>query len=255
MGVLKGAHGAGLLRHGWGLFVLSFAIGLCCLLAFSQVRAASSTRSPLNFHATVVNGDLVGSAFALSDRIVVTNAHVVEGRSPGDRVRLIPSDGSERRVLAYVVAVSRLMDLAVLKAPLGTLQPLPHDASPSRVGLRVVAAGVDASGGAQSGARLALWGAISVPRKDIDVFGPGMIADIPGVRPGFSGGPVMDGDGRLVGMLTAIRSKASSRGGRPSAGRSGGREPSLADEAYVLRATEVRAEAYRLARRAMASLR
>ena len=50
------------------------------------VQAADPVRQvvrPLAYHATVYNGELVGSAFALAPGIAVTNGHVVEGLAPG----------------------------------------------------------------------------------------------------------------------------------------------------------------------------
>ncbi|HVH04252.1 MAG TPA: hypothetical protein VM891_15130, partial [Amaricoccus sp.] len=74
-------------------------------------------------------------------------------------------------------------------------------------------------------------------------FGPGLIARLPGARPGFSGGPLFDRQGRLAGMVTAIR---------PGAGiviaSSGTRSRRARDtvDAFALRAAEVRAEVRRL---------
>ena len=83
------------------------------------------------------------------------------------------------------------------------------------------------------------------PRIDVAQFGPGLIARIPGVRPGFSGGPVLDGQGRLVGMLAAIR------GGSVPAQSASGFAPRSAstvraEEAYVLRGADLGTEIRRL---------
>lgn len=249
MGVFRGARGSGRSGHGWAWFLCSFVIGLSCLLLFGQGVGASTGLRPMRFHAMVVSGDLVGSAFALSERVAVTNGHVVEGRRPGDTVRLVASAGSDRRADARILAISRHMDLAVLSIPAGFLPPVPTEPVRSHGGLAVVAVGVDASGGPRAGARLELFGHVTEPRKDIDVFGPGLVALVPGVRPGFSGGPILDRSDHLVGMLTAIRRGTAAarvvQAGAGSAYASQGAS-AIADEAFVIRAHELRAEVARL---------
>lgn len=244
MGVLRGTSGASGLRGRLSFAVRLAALLVCGFLAPGQMASAGSERGILRYHTTVVNGDLVGSAFGLTDTILATNAHVVEGRAVGEQVRLVASDGTERRAMAVVVGISRWMDLAVLQAPVGFLDPVAVGESPQSRGHQVVAAGVDASGGQHSGRRLALPGRVTDPEKNIDVFGPGLIADIPGVRPGFSGGPVLDGRGQLVGMLTAIR---RTDGLATSGSRGGDQRGEIADQAYILRADAVVSEALRLA--------
>jgi S1-C subfamily serine protease len=137
------------------------------------------------------------------------------------------------------------MDLAVLRLPPDALPSVAAEDAPGRAGLAVRGAGVDASGGPGAGERLELAGSVTRPRADLAAYGPGLVVLMPGVRPGFSGGPVLDADGRLVGMIAAIRA-----GGAPGAGAGVSgfaplrRRP--ADEAFVLRAGEIRREARRL---------
>jgi S1-C subfamily serine protease len=191
----------------------------------------------------VRNGALVGSAFAIADGLALTNAHVMVGRRPGQSVRRVASGGRRDRAVAQILAISPRMDLAVLAIPQGFLPPIEADRA-GGAGLPVIAAGVDGSGGPNAGARLEVAGYVLDARRHIAAFGPGLVARLPGVRLGFSGGPLLDGDGRLVGMVTAIRPGAPQAAAASSSRRSHG--DAMASEAYVLRAGAVREEVQRL---------
>jgi S1-C subfamily serine protease len=228
--------------------VLCVALTLI-LLAGTAPRAEAQGRA-LDHHATVLNGAVVGSAFAIAPDLALTNAHVVAGLRPGDPLSLTTEDPGGRSVGARVIAISPRMDLAVLRIPRGFLPVVPARDAPRSPGLRVHAAGVDASGGAGLGPRMELSGTVLATHADLPAFGPGLVARVPGVRPGFSGGPLVDGAGRLVGMVTAIRPGRLAQLDRvePASGfapRRGPR-PVRAEEAFVLRAAEIRAEARRL---------
>jgi hypothetical protein len=137
------------------------------------------------------------------------------------------------------------MDLAVLRTPQNFLAPVSPQDVASRAGLAVRAAGVDASGGPGAGQRLELAGAVVVAQADLDAYGPGLVVRMPGVRAGFSGGPVLDAHGRLLGMIAGIRSSASANAAAPASSYAPLRARP-ADEAYVLRAADIRREAARL---------
>ncbi len=218
--------------------VLGIGAGL-----WAEVQARAPLRA-LDHHATVLNGRIVGSAFLIGADLALTNAHVVKGLRSGGEVTLL-SDGGLRKARARVIAVSSRMDLAILRTPSGFLPVVSGRDAPRVAGLAVLGAGVDASGSRGTGPRMELPGSVVDPQTDLGAFGPGLVVRMPGVRPGFSGGPVLDAEGHLVGMITAIRSSA---GAAPAP--AGGAHQRPADEAFVLRAAEIRREAERLLRRA-----
>jgi len=139
----------------------------------------------------------IGSAVAFEDGYVLTNAHVLRsgGAAVGEAV-LVRKDGA--RATARVLARSDRMDLAVLVAPRGFLSPAPRVSAGVREGLPVWAAGSAASGPVYASGWISRLG-MSLP-----AFGPGMVARMDAAL-GFSGGPVIDAAGRVVGITTALR--------------------------------------------------
>lgn len=217
--------------------VARWLAGVVVALAAVVVSASAGARlRPLDYHAVLVNGTTIGSAFLLADGVAVTNRHVLRGRLPGEPVLLVAPD--LRSVEARVVAFSPWMDLAVLRVPAGFLPVVGAVDAPERVGLAVTAAGIDGADDATAGQRMEAPGEVVAARAEIPAYGPGLIARMPGARPGFSGGPLFDGEARLVGMLTAIRV------GPEDATLGAGARPEV--EAFALRAGALRAEVRRL---------
>ena len=151
-----------------------------------------------------------------ADGTVLTNAHVViEERTGKPYPRLsvflrparVTGDSKidlSRMVRARVVAYSSPLDLALLKLE-GLSEPLPvvdlSDSDRSRIGDRVVAIGHPEQGG--------LWtlttGVISAEVDNFNgVKGKHVFQTETGLNRGNSGGPLLDGEGRMVGVNTAI---------------------------------------------------
>ncbi len=156
-----------------------------------------------------------------SDGTVLTNAHVViEERTGKPYPRLsvflkparVTGDSKvdlSRMVRAKVVAFSQSLDLALLKLE-GITEPLPvmnvSESERSRIGDRVVAIGHPEQGG--------LWtlttGVISAEVDNFNgVKGKHVFQTETGLNRGNSGGPLLDGEGRMIGVNTAIARVAS----------------------------------------------
>ncbi|HET6967540.1 MAG TPA: MarP family serine protease [Ornithinibacter sp.] len=142
----------------------------------------------------------VGSGWVLSPRRVVTNAHVVAG---ADTVR-VSVQGSGRERAARVVAFDPRRDVAVLEVPGLDAGPLAQGA-PLDTGDAAVVAGFPGDDGLWVGAARVRG---TLTARGEDIYGrAGVVREIYSlraqVRRGASGGPVLDPQGRVVGMVFA----------------------------------------------------
>jgi S1-C subfamily serine protease len=140
-----------------------------------------------------------GSGVVLTtDGYVLTNAHVVRGAA-GTKLRL--SGGDE--AAARIVGVDDRTDLAVLRTDASRLTSLPFvEESETRVGQIVVAIG-----NPFRFERSMTLGVVSAIDRSLP--GPsggleGLIQTDAAINPGNSGGPLVDVEGRVVGISTAI---------------------------------------------------
>ena len=137
----------------------------------------------------------LGSAFLWEDgSVAVTNAHVV---GAAEEVRLIDRHGNETAVL--VIARDPVRDVAVLSVP--------EDAAGLPLAPEAPALGDEAFAlGAPLGIEFTLTeGRISSLARQVDIAVPMlMLQHDAAVNPGSSGGPLVDAEGRLLGMNSQI---------------------------------------------------
>ena len=151
----------------------------------------------------------IGSGIILSSEgLILTNEHVVRG-AVEVRVELHRS----RSVPATVVATDSTRDLALLKVaePVAALRPIELREEPAKVGEWVMAIGQPFALG-----NTVTVGVISGLGRDHSDLGRPSDLDPQGhwsfiqtdasINMGNSGGPLVDRDGRVVGLTTAVRS-------------------------------------------------
>ena len=149
-----------------------------------------------------------GSGFVVTpDGYVMTNSHVVHG-ARHIKVRMPSGEIAEGQVMGDDPAT----DLALVRAELGTVTPLPVDGSVApRVGQLAVAIGnplgfeSTVSTGVVSALGRSLRGRTN---RLID----GVIQHTAPLNPGNSGGPLLDTAGRVIGVNTAIIARSQNLG-------------------------------------------
>jgi S1-C subfamily serine protease len=173
---------------------------------------SSDSGSPFG---TPEQGTATGSGFVVDDDgTIVTNAHVVEG---ADSVQ-VRFDENGEFVPAEVKGVDTSTDLAVLKIDpsdvSGGLTPVPlGDSSKTQVGDSVIAIG-----NPFGYSRTVTTGIVSGLQREIQAPNGFTIPDViqtdASINPGNSGGPLLDANGRVIG----INSQIATGGGQGSVG-------------------------------------
>ena len=153
------------------------------------------------------NQNSAGSGFLIdSEGFIVTNYHVIER---ADRVRVSFIDGPN--VEAKILGRNPANDLALLQVPKGTvagIEPVKlGDSSRVKPGQLAIVIGNpyglegSVSVGVSSGVNRGL-------PSDLGRFIPGMIQTDALINPGNSGGPMLNRDGEVIGITTAIELSA-----------------------------------------------
>ena len=137
------------------------------------------------------------------DGFMLTSAHVVSGT--GSRVRASFVDGSDLE--ARIVGADPLSDLAVLRAEAARLAPAElGDAAALKVGQLVVAIGNPHgyAGSVTAGVVSALGRSLPARAGGATRIIDDVIQTDAALNPGNSGGALVDGRGRVVGINTAV---------------------------------------------------
>lgn len=174
-------------------------LGLALLGACARLPAGDAIGTPAEavaargFALLSVAGVPLGSAVAVAPGRLLTNAHVVPAGA--ERLAFRRGDGALAGE-AVLLARSDRMDLAVLAVPPGLVPVTPAEAAP-QAWQDLWAVGAPAAGAAVA------QGRVVRPAATLPGHGPGFTARMPALL-GYSGGPALDAQGRLVGLVTAL---------------------------------------------------
>ncbi len=179
------------------------ALAVVLLVMLVQPVAASALDRAMDRVLTVHSADaadrFLGSAFLWGDgSVVVTNAHVV---GAAEEVRLVDRHGAEET--ARVIARDAVRDVAVISVSAkfaAGRSGLPPAPGVSGLGDEVFALG------APLGIEFTLTeGRISAMARQVEISVPlRLLQHDAAVNPGSSGGPLVDAEGRLLGMNSQI---------------------------------------------------
>lgn len=176
------------------------------------VTISSTTGNQIGLFGVPTGG--IGSGFIIdSDGLILTNAHVVEGAT---QLTVTLEDG--RELDARVVASDSALDLAVVKVAATGLPTVEIGSSADlQVGQLVVAIGSPLGAFTDSvtsgilsatGRTITVVDAVSRQRKTIDH----LLQTDAAINEGNSGGPLLDANGRVIGINTAEAASANGIG-------------------------------------------
>ncbi len=168
-------------------------------------RAANSIVTvKVEKHGTYSTKEITGTGVVVDARgYVLTNHHVVAG---GSGLKVVLPDGSETS--GEVVVEDQAHDMAVVKLPSGKYQELTFaPASDLMVGEEVIAIGhpYGYTNTVSTGIVSAVNREVSMPSGE--VLG-GCIQTTASINPGNSGGPLLNINGELIGINSAMRQDA-----------------------------------------------
>jgi S1-C subfamily serine protease len=160
--------------------------------------------SVVNIRTVGLDGSKAEASGIVIDRrgVILTNNHVVEGAG---RLTVTFEDGRHHGpVRATVIGTAAARDLALIRVPLTDLVPLAIGRSSTmRLGDEVLAIGFPLNlGGGPTVTRGIVSGLDRAVHADGEPGLTGMLQTDAAINPGNSGGPLIDDEGRLVGINT-----------------------------------------------------
>lgn len=142
---------------------------------------------------------------------VVTNYHVIKGAR-----RVVVRLMGGKQYLARIVGVEPRKDIAVLKIETGSFTPTPIEL-PKKDDEVIVGQKTVAIGNPFGLDHTLTTGVVSALGREVDGVGGVTIRDMvqtdAAINPGNSGGPLLDSQGRLIGMNTTILTKSGTSSG------------------------------------------
>jgi putative serine protease PepD len=174
--------------------------------------AQTVTPSTVDIRATLAQGEAEGSGVVLTaNGDILTNNHVVAGSRD---ITVTLSDGSERP--ATVVGTSPSYDIAVIRVQdaSGLTPATLGDSSSLQVGQPVVAIGSPRglTGTVTTGIVSAFDRTVTVQGEDGQVVVYNGLQTDASINPGNSGGPLVNLDGQVVGINSAIETAGQNAG-------------------------------------------
>ena len=140
--------------------------------------------------------DSTGTSFVAAEGRLLTNNHVVDGCS-----RMVARNATGTELTARVIATDRHRDLAMLSVPKEFGPPLPFRTTPEvRRGEKVVTYGFPLFGLLSSGPTLTTGDVSALSGLRDNQINYQISAP---VQPGNSGGPLLDGQGNVIGVVVA----------------------------------------------------
>ena len=157
-----------------------------------------------------------GSGVVVSpDGLILTNAHVIEGEAANITVRF--SDGTASA--AKLVGTSKGRDIALIQAARSDLIPAVLGSSANlRVGDDVVAIGNALNLGGDPSVTRGIVSAKDRSIRDGKISLDHLIQTDAAINPGNSGGPLVDANGAVIGINTAIASLGGTSAGNIGVG-------------------------------------
>jgi serine protease Do len=144
----------------------------------------------------------VGTGFVVAPSgVIVTNKHVIQNAA---MIRVTFHDGVQ--VPAQLIAASSLIDFAMLKVNVGHSLPVLHfaDSDRAQLGQRVIAIGNPLGLGTSVSTGVISGVGRNLMKTPIDEF----IQTDASINPGNSGGPLLECNGKVIGVDTALLSNS-----------------------------------------------